>query len=289
MRIAFFILYLLHFLPISLLHLLARLIGWLAFYLAVGRRKVGAINLKLCFPEWTEKKRQTVLRANFYHMAALYIEYSICWYGSAKRIARLVSYENKHHLDEALAKGENVILLYPHFTGFEMGGYKINQDVPFISMYSHQKNKTVDDAVYKHRHRYNNVHIVSRQEGFRSLIKMIKKHPEAPLVYLADQDFGPNDSIFVRFFGVTTATTSGLHKLSRITNAKVIPLVAVRDGNRFRLEFHQQWQDFPTEDEEADTQRMNDFIEQQVRQYPEQYLWLHKRFKTRPEGEERFY
>ncbi len=289
MRCAFFVLYLLHFLPIGFLHIIARFIGWSSFYLIASRRKVGQINLKLCFPEWSEEKRNQVLRANFYHMACLFLEYSICWYGSRERISRLVSYENKHYLDEALAQGKYIILLYPHFTAFEMGGYKINQDVPFVSMYSHQKNKVIDEKIFHYRHRYNNVHLVSRQEGFRSLIKTIKKHPEAPLVYLPDQDFGGKDSIFIKFFGMTTATIPGLSKLARLVNAVVIPLVSVRVGNRFKLVFSPPWENFPTQDEQHDTQRMNDFIEEQVRIYPEQYFWLHKRFKTRPEGEEKIY
>ncbi|WP_434777937.1 lipid A biosynthesis lauroyl acyltransferase [Neisseria sp. Ec49-e6-T10] len=289
MKIALFVLYLLHFLPITMLHLIARCVGWSAFYLFRSRRRVGEINLKLCFPQWSDNKRKKILQANFYHMAALYIEYSICWYGSAKRISNLVSYENKHYLDEMLAEKKNIILLYPHFTAFEVCGNKMNQDVPFVSMYSHQKNQVIDQAIYKYRHRYNSVYLVSRQEGFRNLIKVMKNHPEAPLMYLPDQDFGEKDSIFVQFFGVTTATTPGLNKLARLTNATIIPLIATRQKNKFVLTFHPPWQNFPTNDEYQDTQRMNDFIESQVLQQPEQYFWLHKRFKTRPKGEEKIY
>ncbi len=290
MKFAFFILYLLHFLPLPVLHLLARFLGWIAYYLAKERRHVGEVNLKLCFPEYSEKQRALILRANFYHMAAFLLEYGVCWYSSAKRIKTLLSYVDKHFLDEALAQNQHVILLYPHFNAFEMGLYTLNQDVPLVSMYSHQKNKTVDEALYRYRHRYNNTYMVSRQEGFKNLLKTIKKNPQAPFVYLPDQDFGPKDSIFVDFFGVKTATITGLPRIARMTNAKVIPMIAVRDNKgTFRLEFHPAWENFPTGNEQADTQRMNDFIEQQVRKYPEQYFWLHKRFKTRPDGEKSLY
>ncbi len=290
MKFAFFILYLLHFLPLRILHLLARFFGWIAFYLAKERRHVGEINLKLCFPDYSDQERARILRANFQHMAAFLLEYSICWYGSAKRIASMVTYVNKHYLDEVLAQNRHIILLYPHFNAFEMGVYKLNQDVPLISMYSHQKNQTVDEAIYQHRHRYNNVHIVSRQEGFKNLIKSIRNNAQAPFLYLPDQDFGAKDSIFVNFFGVKAATITGLGRIARLTNAQVIPVVAVRDQSKgFRLEFHPAWENFPSNDEQADTQRMNDFIEQQVRKYPEQYFWLHKRFKTRPDGEKSLY
>ncbi|WP_434777795.1 lipid A biosynthesis lauroyl acyltransferase [Neisseria sp. Ec49-e6-T10] len=289
MKFAFFILYLIHFLPLKAIHFMAKGMGSLAFYLAKDRRHVGLTNLKLCFPEWTEEKRIQVLKANFYHMAALFLEYGVCWYSSAKRIDKLVQYQDKHYLDDALANGEHVILLYPHFCAFEMGVYKLNQTQALTSIYAHQKNKTVDEAIFKHRHRYNNVRIVSRQQGFLSIIKTIKNHRQSPFLYLPDQDFGPKESIFVRFFHTQAATITGLNRMTKLTGAKVIPLICVREKNGFKMIFYPPWTNFPTEDVVADTQRMNDFIQELATTYPEQYFWLHKRFKTRPEGEQSVY
>ncbi|MGN6964667.1 LpxL/LpxP family acyltransferase, partial [Neisseria sp. P0016.S002] len=105
-----------------------------------------------------------------------------------------------------------------------------------------------------------------------------------------DQDFGRNDSIFVNFFGIQTATITGLSRIAGMTKAKIIPAIPTREtDNTVTLRFHPAWDNFPTENVEADTQRMNDFIEERVREHPEQYFWLHKRFKTRPEGESSFY
>lgn len=289
MKFAFFVLYLIQLLPFKLIHLLADAVGTLAYYAVSPRRKVGETNLRLCFPEWSEAERTALLKRHFRHMGKLMLEYGLYWYAPAERLRRLVRYQDKHHLDNALAAGEKVILLYPHFTAFEMAVYTLNQDVPLTSMYSHQKNKALDEQILKGRHRYNNVFLLGRTDGLRAIIKQLRKS-DAPFLYLPDQDFGRNDSIFVPFFGIATATITGLSRIAAMTGAKVIPAIPTREAdNTVTLRFYPVWENFPNEDAEADTRRMNEFIEARVREQPEQYFWLHKRFKTRPEGEESVY
>ena len=289
MKFIFFILYVLRFLPFALLHKLADLTGLLAYRLVKPRRRVGEINLAKCFPEWSEEKRKTVLKQHFKHMAKLMLEYGLYWYAPAGRLKSLVRYRNKHYLDEALSAGEKVIILYPHFTAFEMAVYALNQDVPLISMYSHQKNKMLDEQILKGRNRYNNVFLIGRTEGLRAIIRQFRKS-SAPFLYLPDQDFGRNESVFVDFFGIQTATITGLSRIAALANAKVIPAIPVREtDNTVTLHFYPAWESFPSEDAQADAQRMNRFIEDRVREHPEQYFWLHKRFKTRPEGVQDFY
>lgn len=289
MKFAFFVLYLVQLLPFKLIHKIADAVGWLAYYAVKPRRKVGQVNLKKCFPEWSVEKREAVLKRHFQHMAKLMFEYGLYWYAPAERLRSLVRYENKHYLDDALDAGEKVILLYPHFTAFEMAVYTLNQDVPLTSMYSHQKNKAMDEQILKGRHRYDNVFLIGRTEGLRAIIKHLRKS-DAPFLYLPDQDFGRNDSIFVDFFGVPTATITGLSRIAGMAKAKVIPAIPFREAdNTVTLRFYEPWEHFPGRDVVADTQRMNDFIEARVREIPEQYFWLHKRFKTRPEGEAGFY
>ncbi|HHK5990315.1 MULTISPECIES: lipid A biosynthesis lauroyl acyltransferase [Neisseria] len=289
MKAAFLFLYLIRLLPFCVLHKIADAIGILAYYAVKPRRKVGEVNLKKCFPELNDSQRTALLKRHFQHMAKLMLEYGLYWYAPADKLRSLVRYQDKHHLDEALAAGEKVIILYPHFTAFEMAVYTLNQDVPLTSMYSHQKNKTLDEQILKGRHRYNNVFLIGRTEGLRAIIKHLRKS-DAPFLYLPDQDFGRNDSIFVNFFGIQTATITGLSRIAGMTKAKIIPAIPTREtDNTVTLRFHPAWDNFPTENVEADTQRMNDFIEERVREHPEQYFWLHKRFKTRPEGESSFY
>ena len=289
MKAAFLFLYLIRLLPFCVLNKIADAIGILAYYAVKPRRKVGEVNLKKCFPELNDSQRTALLKRHFQHMAKLMLEYGLYWYAPADKLRSLVRYQDKHHLDEALAAGKKVIILYPHFTAFEMAVYTLNQDVPLTSMYSHQKNKALDEQILKGRHRYNNVFLIGRTEGLRAIIKHLRKS-DAPFLYLPDQDFGRNDSIFVNFFGIQTATITGLSRIAGMTKAKIIPAIPTREtDNTVTLRFHPAWDNFPTENVEADTQRMNDFIEERVREHPEQYFWLHKRFKTRPEGSPDFY
>ena len=289
MKVAFFFLYLIQLLPFSAIQKLADAIGSLAYYAVVPRRRIGEINLRLCFPELSEKQRKTLLKRHFRHMAKLILEYGLYWYGSAGRLKSLVRYQDKHHLDNELAAGNKVILLYPHFTAFELAVYALNQDVPLTSMYSHQKNPVLDQQILRGRHRYNNVFLIGRTEGLRAIIKHLRTDP-APFLYLPDQDFGRKDSIFADFFGIPTATIAGLPRIAALTQAKVVPAIPTRRPNgHVTLRFYPAWDNFPSEDVQADVQRMNDFIEERVREQPEQYFWLHKRFKTRPEGSPDFY
>ncbi|XXQ69453.1 lipid A biosynthesis lauroyl acyltransferase [Neisseriaceae bacterium B1] len=289
MNIAFYILKLLAKLPYNALQTLAKICGWLCYHLVVPRTQVGKTNLAACFPEKSEAERNALLQQHYYHMALLILEYGRYWYGDAQTLKNAVHYQDKAYLDDALARGEKVILLYPHFTAFEAAVYALNQDVPLISVYSHQKNKELDEQILKGRHRYNNVYLIGRTEGLRSIIKQIKA-TAAPFLYLPDQDFGAKDSVFVPFFGIPTATITGLSRIAKLTNASVIPAIPTRqaDGSVV-LRFYPAWQNFPSDDPVADATRMNEFIEARVRKQPEQYFWLHKRFKTRPQGDPPFY
>ena len=260
MKFAFFILKLLGKLPHPALRTLAHLFGWLCYWLVAPRRKVGQTNLALCFPEKT-----------------------------AAELRQMVQYQDKPILDQALAAGEKVILLYPHFTAFEAAVYALNQDVPLISVYSHQKNPALDAQILHGRHRYNNVFLVGRTEGLRSIIKHIRSE-NAPFLYLPDQDFGAKDSLFIDFFGIPTATIAGLPRIAQMTHAKIIPAIPTRQANgSVTLRFYPAWENYPSPDTAADVRRMNAFIEERIREQIPQYYWLHKRFKTRPQGEPSFY
>jgi KDO2-lipid IV(A) lauroyltransferase len=131
--------------------------------------------------------------------------------------------------------------------------------------------------------------LFSRHTGLRSLVKSLRR--SVPFYYLPDMDFGGRDSIFVPFFGVQAATITGLSRIARMAGAVVVPAVTrqLPGAQGYVLRFYPAWDDFPTDDVERDTRRMNAFIEERVLEMPEQYLWLHKRFKTRPPGEPRYY
>lgn len=289
MKLVFALLYLLSLLPLPLLRALAKVLALPAYFLAGKRRRIGEVNLARCFPEKSTAERKRILRHHFAHMCIFILEYGVYWYSSAKRIRQQVSYQDKHHLDDAMAAGKKIIILYPHFCAFELAVFRLNQEIPLISIYSHQKNKAMDAQMLKGRNRYNNVFLLGRTDSLLSIVRAIKKS-SAPFVYLPDQDFGVRNSVFAPFFGIPTATTDGLSRIAKLTGAVVIPAIPTRQNNgKVCLRFYPAWENFPTAEHIEDTTRMNAFIEERIRETPAQYFWLHKRFKTRPEGEPSFY
>jgi KDO2-lipid IV(A) lauroyltransferase len=282
-RVALAIIWLLHFLPLSVLALIGRGFGLLVYAVARDRRRVARINLRLCFPEWTEAQRRRVSRRNFQAFGRAVLERGVLWWASKERILRIVRIEGLEHW-QAVADGP-VIWLAPHFVGLDMGGTRLAAEYEAASMYSRQKDPVLDRILYHGRTRFVMPRLVSRQEGLRPLVRVMREG--VPFYYLPDLDFGPRDSVFVPFFGVPAATITGLSRMARLARAAVVPVITrqLPGGRGYVLQFYPAWDNFPTDDPEADARRMNAFIEARVRETPEQYHWLHKRFKTRPPGE----
>jgi KDO2-lipid IV(A) lauroyltransferase len=286
-RVALGIIWLLHFLPLAWLAPLGRAFGLVLYAAARERRRVGRINLRLCFPEKSERERRRLLRHHFQAFGRAVLERGILWWSSKSRIMRLIRLEGLEHWKEV--QGRPVIWLAPHFVGLDMGGTRLAAEYEAASMYSRQKNRLLDAILYHGRTRFVMPRLFSRQEGVRPLVKALREG--LPFYYLPDMDFGARDSVFIPFFGVTAATITGLSRMARLAKAVVVPVVTrqLPRGQGYVLTFHAAWSEFPTVDAQADARRMNAFIEACVREMPEQYHWLHKRFKTRPPGEERFY
>jgi len=279
--------WLLHFLPLGALAKLGEWVGMLLFVLGHERREVARTNLRLCFPQWSEDKRETVLRSHFRAFGRNLLEHGILWWSSRERIEKLVRIEGLENWQAV--RNQPVIWLAPHFVGLDMGGVRITSEYPLVSMYSRQKNSLVNGLLLHGRTRFGTSILVSRQEGVRPIINALREG--VPFYYLPDMDFGPRDSLFVPFFGVLAATIPGLSRLARMTGAKVVPCVTrqLPGAAGYVLRFYPAWEDFPGDSVEADTRRMNAFIEERVLEIPEQYFWLHKRFKTRPPGEPKPY
>ena len=287
MRFGLFIVWLLHFLPLPLLACVGQGLGVLLYWFGRERRRVARINLRLCFPQMTERAREQLLRRHFRAFARSLLERGIVWWSSAARIQKVVRIEGIEHWNAV--RDKPVIWLAPHFVGLDMGGVRLTTEFPLVSMYSRQKNPVFNALLLHSRSRFGMSHLVSRQDGIKPVIKTIKSG--VPFYYLPDNDFGPRDAVFVPFFKVPAATITGLSRLSKLTGAAVVPCVTrqLPGAGGYVLKFYPAWRDFPSNDVEADTQRMNAFIEERVLEMPEQYIWLHKRFKTRPPGEPHFY
>ena len=286
-RLGIFTFWLLHFLPLPLLAPIGKGLGMLLYALGRERRRVARINLRLCFPELDDDRREKLVRAHFRAFGQSLLDRGILWWSSERRLRRLVHIEGMEHFEAA--RGRPVIWLAPHFVGLDMGGVRLTADHPLVSMYSRQKSRAIDALLLHARTRFNPCIMVSRQEGLKPVIKAMKQG--LPFYYLPDMDFGARDAEFVPFFGVIAATVNALPRLAKLTNAVVIPVVTrqLPGGKGYVARLYPAWDDFPGADGYADTLRMNRFIEERVREMPEQYFWLHKRFKTRPPGEASFY
>lgn len=272
-------------LPLGILRPLGGLLGTLVWWLAVPRRRVTLINLRMCFPHWTERECRSVGREHFQWFTRSILERFIMWYGEPERIRRLVSIECESIFREYL--GRPMIILVPHFVGLDAGGIRLSMESGFVTMYQRQKNPVLDAAMLAARRRFSDGVVLSRQQGVRSAVRLIREG--LPFYYLPDLDLGARDAIFVPFFGVPAATVTATARLAAMTGAVVLPFVIQMTPGGYVGRFYPPWQDFPGDDIEAATRRMNAFIEDRVREAPAQYLWSHKRFKTRPPGEPSFY
>ena len=277
------LIWLLHFLPMPMLARLGGGLGNVLYMLARSRRNVVLTNLRLCFPELGDGARRRLACEHFRAFGRSLIEHGVLWWGSRERIQRMVRVEGIEHW--RAQEGRPVIWLAPHFVGLDMGGSRIITEWRGASMYSRQKDPVFDRILLHGRTRFVTPELFSRQDSLRAVVKTIRAG--VPFYYLPDMDLGARDSVFVPFFGVPAATVTGLARIARLANAVIVPAVTrqLAAGDGYELRFYPAWEGFPSRDETEDARRMNAFIEARVREMPEQYYWLHKRFKTRPAGE----
>jgi len=286
-RIALALMWLLHFLPLSILARVGEALGMMLYALGADRRRVCFVNLERCFPALAQRERARLARRHFRAVGRSILERGILWWSPRRRITRLVRLEGFEHF--AAVKGAPVILLAPHFVSLDAGFTRIACEIDCAGTYAQQKSDLVNRMLLKGRTRFGNQRVFSRQAGIRPVLKALKQG--LPIYYLPDQDYGARDALFVPFFGVPAATITCLARLARLGKARVVPCVSrmLKGGAGYELRCYAAWEGFPSEDLYADTRRMNAFIEERVREMPEQYLWTHKRFKTRPSGEPKWY
>ena len=283
-RILLGLLWLLHWLPLGVQAWLGRGLGRLLFALARTRRRIALRNIELCFPEQTETQHLALAREHFQWLGRSILERSLLWFASPGRLRRLIHVEGDVKLAERSERP--VMWLVPHFMSLDVAGVSVLlfQKRKGISIYQAQSDPVMDAAIRKGRLRLGNAEIFPRDESGKALFRAIRKGDA--FFNLPDMDFGERDAAFVPFFGVPAATLLAPSRLARALNMVVQPVIAetLPGGAGYRVRFMEPWTDFPTDDPLADTAAMNRWIESEIRANPAQYLWVHKRFKTRPAG-----
>ena len=283
------LLWLLHPLPLALQAALGRGLGALLYRLAGARRRVALRNIELCFPEQSAAWREALARDHFGWLGRSLLERGLLWYASPARLAQLIHVDGDVGLAERSPRP--VMWLVPHFIGLDVAGAatQLFQQRQVGSIYQAQSNAVFDAAMRKGRLRFGRAKIFSRHETALPLVRAIRRGDA--FFNLPDMDFGARDAAFVPFFGVPAATLLAPSRMARSLRMVVQPVVAelLPGGAGWHVRFLPPWEDWPGDDAEADARRMNEWIESEIRRCPAQYLWVHKRFKTRPEGQASLY
>jgi KDO2-lipid IV(A) lauroyltransferase len=288
-RLAIALLWLLHWLPASWQSALGGIVGALAYRFARSRRRVALRNLELCLPELDAAARERLAREHFRWLGRSIVERGLLWYAPRERLMKLIEVEGDVRFAER--SGAPVMWLVPHFMALETAATAVQlfQSQRGATIYQRQSNPVFDGAVRAGRERFGESVLFARQDSAKPLIRAIREQ-KLGFFNLPDMDFGRKDSEFVPFFGVPAATIVAPARMAKMLGMVVQPVVAeMREGGGWRVVFHPPWQGWPSDDALADTRRMNEWIEAEVRRHPAQYLWVHKRFKTRPRGEPSLY
>lgn len=263
-------------------------LGWLLYQIPSNRKRIVHINLSLCFPEWSAEHREEIAQKHFRHAIRSYVERSVQWFGSAKKLEKLVQVESEIDLSDP--DMPPTLLLGAHFVGIEAGSVFINHALnrQCGALYQPMSNKVLDDVAIAARGRFG-ADMASRADSARIVLRWLRDRK--PVMLGADMDYGMRNSTFVPFFGIQTCTLTAVGRLAGVGHAQVVPFIGevLPNYKGYRLKVFKPWDNYPTGDDEADARRMNAFLEEQIPLIPEQYYWVHKRFKTRPPGEPSVY
>jgi len=270
------------YLPLQWVRALGTLLGWLLYLLVASRRGVVKTNLRLCFSALTEAEIRARTRRVFVHFAQAWLDRGWLWYASPEVL------QQRLHLQGALCALEGntpVVIFAPHFVGLDAGWTALTQQLPrqFTTIYTDQANKVADAWILQGRQRFENAQLFGRIEGVKTIVAALRNGK--PLYLLPDMNFGPHESVFVPFYGVSAATVPSLSRFARLGRAKVVPVITRMTATGYTVEVLPAWENFPTDDVQADTALMNLRLQGYIDRMPEQYYWVHKRFKDRPAGE----
>ncbi|MBX3586196.1 MAG: lipid A biosynthesis acyltransferase [Ramlibacter sp.] len=273
---------LLALLPLGWVRALGWALGWVLYALVGSRRHVVRTNLDLCFPQWTPAQRRALVPRVFVRFAQAWLDRGWLWHGTPALTRRRLVLSGA--VDE-LAGDAPTLLFAPHFVGMDAGWTALTQQVPrrFVGIYTDQANRVLNDWILEGRQRFAANGPFGRADGVKGLVAALRRGE--PMYLLPDMNFGPEESVFVPFYGVSAATVPSLSRFARLGRAKVVPVVSRMTPQGYEVQVLPAWQAFPGDDVVADTALMNQRLAQWIDTMPDQYYWVHKRFKTRPPGE----
>lgn len=272
--------------PLPLARALGVALGWALYGLVGARRRVVQANLQLCFPSLGEAERRQLTRQTFVYFAQAWLDRAWLWHAPQAWVQQRVRLTGAVH---ELAGNEPTVIFLPHFVGLDAAWAAAALYSPRQSttIYTDQSNKLVDRWILRGRQRFGHLRLFGRADGVKPIVTALREGQ--PLYLLPDMDFGPDDSVFVPFYGLPTATVPSLSRFARLGRAKVVPLVPRLTPWGYEVEVLPAWTHFPSADPVADTAFMNAQLQAYIDTMPAQYYWVHKRFKTRPEGEPSLY
>lgn len=273
-------------LPLSWVRALGWVFGRLLHRVAARRRRIARTNWALCFPDQTPRQVRAAVRQHFVFFAQAWLDRSWLWHADPETVGRRLQFKG----DPGLLQGDRpTVMFVPHFVGMDAGWTALTLKLPrrFCGMYADQLNPTVNRWILAGRHRFGEPHIVAQRQGLKPLVAALKA--AEPLYLLPDMDYGPDDSVFVPFYGIPAATITSLSRFARLARAQVLPVISRLTPTGYEVSVLPVWSDFPTADAVADTARMNRELQDLIALMPEQYYWVHKRFKNRPPGEPDLY
>jgi KDO2-lipid IV(A) lauroyltransferase len=277
------ILWLITRLPLKANLAIARQFGRCLYYFAPRRRRITETNIRLCFPELGETERTALVKNIFIENARGFVEALFGWWNKEKRLKPLVEFHGLENLEAAKSRGNGVIILGMHLTTLDLAGTFFNLFEDADVIYRRQKNP-VFDFVIRHGREKNFKHVIDRADT-RRIFKNLKQG--RMIWYAPDQDYGRKVSVFAPFFGIPAASITATARLAKLNDSPILVFTHYRkeDNSGYVLNMSKPLENYPTGDDVADATRINSIIEESIRVRPEQYMWTHRRFKTRPEGE----
>lgn len=273
-------------LPLRWVRGLGWALGQVLYCVVPQRRRVALANWAACFPELPQVQRQRAVRRHFVYFAQAWLDRGWLWGADAATVRQRLQLVG----DVAALQGDTPSVLFaPHFVGMDAGWTALTAHLPrrFCGIYAHQDNVVVDRWMEHGRQRFGQPHIVAKREGLKPLVSALRAGE--PLYVLPDMDHGLGDSVFAPFFGVPAATLTSLPRFAKLGRAQVVPVTARLTAAGYEVRIWPAWADYPTGDLLADVTLSNQRLEAMIRTMPEQYYWVHKRFKTRPPGQPSLY